>query len=602
MSKLKQLLLFIQRKRKNKFPVPTTQEELDLQLLHKIQSRKFPSLAQVQYLPRLLNAREKRIVGANVGIAFLAVLALGIHLWLQMTTQVAAVGGTYTEGLVGSPRFINPLLAPGNHVDRDLTALVFSGLMRVDVNGSLVPDLAQEFNVSEDQKVYTFTLREGLTWHDDEPLTADDVVYTISSIQDASFKSPLRVSFGGVKVERVDDRTVTFTLQQPFPSFLSALTVGIIPQHVWYSIPPAQASLAEANIKPVGAGPYAFKTMTKDSAGSIRSITVTRNTHYHGEIPHLKDISFKFYPDFETAFEALRNKNVDGLGSAPLEFREELAKNRSVQLKELIIPQYNALFFNPESNAALKDLSVRKALALGIDRDRIIRDALAGSGTRVDTPLIINAPEMHEGRVQYGYNPDEAQKILDTAGWKREGDQQLRTKDKATLTISLTTSDQQENATAAAIIKENWESLGITVDLQIVEKNKIKKERIEPRNYQVLLFAQILVSNQDAYAFWHSSQNRHPGLNLSLLANKDIDAALEQVRNTNDPAAQNELYKKFETKLTNEVVAIFLYNPTYLYPLGKSVRGADALQHIAIPSDRFNGIGHWYVATKRRLR
>jgi peptide/nickel transport system substrate-binding protein len=117
-----------------------------------------------------------------------------------------------------------------------------------------------------------------------------------------------------------------------------------------------------------------------------------------------------------------------------------------------------------------------------------------------------------------------------------------------------------------------------------------------------LLFAQILVSNQDAYAFWHSSQYRNPGNNLSVLGNKDIDSVLEQLRNTNDTQAQIELYKKFETKLTNEVFAIFLYNPTYLYPLGKNVRGADDLKHIATPSDRFNGITHWYVATKRRLK
>jgi peptide/nickel transport system substrate-binding protein len=525
-----------------------------------------------------------------------------IRIWFQITTPIPAIGGTYTEGLVGTPRFINPLLAPGNHVDRDLSSLVFSGLMRVDTDGALVPDLAKEVRISDDKKIYTFTLRDNLIWHDGEPLTADDIVYTISSIKDPAFKSPLRVSFSGVDVKRIDDKTVSFTLPQPFPSFLEALTVGIIPQHLWYSIPPAQASLAEANIRPVGSGPYIFKMVTKDTAGSIRSMTLTRNTKYHGTVPRITELTFKFYPDFETAFDALKNKNVDGLGSAPLDAKSDLEKNRSVQLKNLIIPQYNALFFNPEKNPVLKDAALRKALALGIDRDRIIREALQDSGNVVDTPLILNAPSSHEGRMHYGYDPNAAGKLLDDAGWKVDETTKLRNKDKAELTIALTSSDQQENATTAAIIKENWEALGIKVDLQIIDKTKIKKERIEPREYQVLLFGQILVSNQDAYAFWHSSQYKNPGNNLSVLGNKDIDAALEQLRNTNDPAVQTELYKKFETKLTNEVFAIFLYNPTYLYPLGKNVRGADDLKHIAMPSDRFNGITHWYVATKRRFK
>lgn len=531
-------------------------------MLQRLQSRRLPSLGQLRYLPRLLDTKQKRIVGLNVLIATIAFIALIIRLWFQITVPVPAIGGSYAEGLIGEPRFINPLLAPGNHVDRDLSSLVFSGLMRTDTDGSLVTDLAKDYSVSPDQKTYTFTLRDNLVWHDGETLNADDIVYTITSIQDPAFKSPLRVSFAGVQVNRIDDKTISFTLQQPFPSFLSTMTVGIIPQHLWYSIPPSQASLAEANIRPIGSGPYSFKTLTKDTVGTIRSITLERNTKYYGQVPSISELTFKFYPDFDTALDALKNKNVDGLGSAPLEYKDDLEKIHSVQLKNLVIPQYNALFFNPEKNPVLKDTAIRKALALGIDRDRIVREAIQGSGNVVDTPLILSAATPDDGRAHYAYDPTSANSMLDAAGWKRTATSTVRMKDKAQLNIALTTSDQQENVTAANIIKENWEALGINVDLQVVDKTKIKKDRIEPRDYQVLLFAQILVSNQDMYAFWHSSQDKNPGNNLSVLANKDIDAALEQLRATTDPAAQQALYQKFETKLTNEVFAIFLYNPT----------------------------------------
>ncbi|MBI4090801.1 MAG: peptide ABC transporter substrate-binding protein [Candidatus Komeilibacteria bacterium] len=576
-------------------------EQLDRKLLHRLNRRTIPSFAQLRYILKILTPRETKTLLASVSIVFVALVLLGGRFWLRVTIPVPAVGGSYTEGLIGSPRFINPVLAQGSDADRDLTALVFSGILKNTSDGTLEPDLAESIVVSDDQKVYTVRLREKLTWHDGEPLTIDDVLYTIKTIKDPAVKSPVRASFAGVETDRIDDKTISFTLKEPFPSFRSALTVGIIPEHVWYSIPSAQAQLAEVNLKPIGSGPFRFRSITKDSNGSIRNIALARNDSYYGTLPFIKELLFKFYGDVPTAVEALKNKNVEGLGFVTLEYQTELAALKTISLLELNLAQYNALFFNPERNDALKDKGVRKALTISIDRDRIIREILGDNAVTVDAPIIPGFTETND--IVVPYDVEQAKKLLEESGWKfPAATSTTRFNKDAALAIELTTIDQPQNENALELVKESWESIGVATTIRTIVKEKIKKEVIEPRAYQVLLFGQIINSAQDTYAFWHSSQNRHPGNNLAPFANKDIDASLEQIRNASDPALVPGLYEKFVQKLAEEQFAIFLYSPNYLYPISKKIHGVASTFRITTPADRFATISSWYIATKRRLK
>jgi len=573
-----------------------------MRLLYKSMPRKIPSLRQYRYLSKVLSGKEKKLLMISLAVFLLAAIGLSTRVYLKLTVPVPSFGGSYTEGLVGSPRFINPLLASGNDVDRDISSLVFAGLMRSDATGNLVPDLASQYKLSEDQTEYTFELKDNLIWHDGEPLTIDDVIFTIKTIQDPTFKSPLRVSFSGVRVDKLDRRTIKLTLPESFPSFLSALTVGIIPEHIWYSIPPAQAHLAEINIKPIGAGPFRFKSFTKDNNGIIHNLTLTRNKNYHGNTSYIENLTFKFYPDIESAIESLKNKNVEGVGFLPLEYRTDLESNSQVVLHQLDLPHHRALFFNPDNNDVLKDKNVRRALSYAVDRERIVQEALLGNGRTITAPLLPGTKLTLSPELTYNYDPDKALSILEENNWTLTEEAVVRTKNDVELAVILTTVDQPENIKAASIIKENWEALNIATHIQIISKQKIKNDIIEPRDYQVLLFGQITTSSQDVYAFWHSSQTRHPGNNLSLFANKDIDATLEEFRNNTDPQKHDELYEKFITKLTTETFAIFLYTPTYIYPVSKNIKGVDRLQNVSLPSDRFNTIDQWYIKTDREWK
>ena len=193
------------------------------QVLSAREAKGLPSRSQLRQLPRLLSSRERILAIIGVALVLSAVVLLVVDLVRTNRTVVPAVGGEYTEGLVGSPQLVNPLYAITSDVDMDLARLVYSGLMRYDSQDGLTQDLASWYEVSEDGLEYTFTLREDAMWHDGHPVLADDVIFTFSAIQNSEYRSPLLVSFSGVGLEQVDERTVRFVLNEPFGPFLSLL-------------------------------------------------------------------------------------------------------------------------------------------------------------------------------------------------------------------------------------------------------------------------------------------------------------------------------------------------------------------------------------------
>lgn len=598
-SKINAALSFI----KNKLAWPAKKsldEKLDHKLVADLSVKKMPRWSQFQQIGKVLSPIEKRQIFISLGIFIIAIVSLGFRFYYAHSYELPTRGGSYTEGLIGAPRFINPLLAPNNDADRDLSQLIFSSLLKLNSQGELVPDLATSYSVSEDGKTIIFELRDDVYWHDGELLTADDVVFTIDTILDQEFKSPLRPSFGGISVEALSQNTVKFQLTEAYAPFLSSLTVGIIPRHIWYPIPAAQASLSEHMTKPIGSGPYKFQSLTKDNnSGAIKLYTLTANENYYDRPPYITELSFKFYPDFLSGVEALKNQNIDGLSLLPKENRQT-TQLKKVNIYNLSLPQYTAIFFNPSNNSALSDINVRQALAYGVDRQVIIDQALSGEATIINSPILPGAPGYDAALLSYNLDVQKAVELLDKSGWTiKEGQTHRTNKDNQELSVKLTTVDQPENTAALGLIKNNWEGLGIKTELEIIPKNKIRKDVLETRNYQMLLFGQIVGSTNDPYPFWHSSQNQNPGLNLSLLANKDIDRYLDEARAASDPTVQVEALQKFQTKLQESAFAIFLYNPSYSYPVSKKIKGLDSLTRINVPAERFIDITNWYIKTSR---
>jgi len=571
------------------------QKDLDKKMVASLGNQKWPTWKQLKRLPQTLNQMEKTIVQISLLVLIIAGSYLFYFGYYKNLAILPKNGGDISEGLVGAPLYLNPILAY-NDADEDLSHLIFSGLMKYDDQLQPVVDLADKYEISADQKVYTFYLKHNLKWQDNQNLNADDVVFTVASIQNPDFKSPLNRSFNGVKVERIDDYAVKFTLASPYAAFLDILTVGIIPRHIWSEIPAATAKLAVYNQKPIGSGPFKFKSYVKEKNGLIKSYTLEKNKNYYGQIPYLNNIYFKFYPDYESAVEGLTNKEVQNLSFLPKEYTKKVSK-RDLNLYNLNLTQYTALFFNDKNSALLQDAKIRQALAYAIDKKKIIEDALQNQGQAIDGPILPGFNGYNTAITKYDYNPKKALEILTGSGWII--DKELLKKKGQDLKITLTTVDQTENVKIANLIKDFWASIGVNVELQFIAKDKIESDIIIPRNYQVLLYGEMIGYDPDLFPFWHSSQRQTPGLNLANYSNRKVDQLLEEARQTSDSKIRDAKYQEMQNLLIADLPTIFLFEPTYTYPVNKKIKGI-SIQKIAAPSDRFIDIETWYVKTHKK--
>lgn len=515
------------------------------------------------------------------------------------TELIPQSGGSYREAAVGQPHYLNPILAGASELDQDITRLVYSSLFKFDSNLELKPDLATDYELSEDDTKYTIHLRQDARWHDGESVTASDVLFTLASIQTPEYGSPLKDTFQGVTVEQIDDYTISLKLKNPYAPFLASLTVGIIPEHVWSNTPPKNAALAEQMLKPIGSGPYQFaESKTRRKTGEITELTLTRNDSYYGPYQYIDNIAFNFYSTHDEAVKALTSGQVDGIGFLPLQLRESVVKRSSLQIHRLKMPQYFALFFNPTHNAMLDDSGIRNALALATDRQTIVEEALSGEGEPLHLPIPLDTFAFNEEIGVPTYDPEKAKQNLEEAGWKDIDGDGIREKDDQRLHINITTTDWPEYVHTAELIQQQWQNIGIETQIQHYGAGTIQQTVIRPRDYEVLLFGEILPAIPDPYSFWHSTQTRSPGLNFAMFKNETVDKLLEEARKTLDPKIRSEKYKEFQGIIMDLKPAIILYRPYYLFATTDNVHGVNA-DKAAVTSGRFNNIEQWHVQTKR---
>ncbi|EKD78776.1 MAG: hypothetical protein ACD_41C00268G0001, partial [uncultured bacterium] len=440
------------------------------------------------------------------------------------------------------------------------------------------------------------------TWHDGQPLTASDVLFTIQAIQDPNYQSPLETSLRGVTVEKIDEYTITLTLEEPFAPFLSSLTFGILPEHIWYDaykISPQNITLSEYNTRPVGSGPFMFDTLKKDASGILKSYQLKPYENYYGARPYLEKLTFYFHSDQTSALSSLQQKQVDGLAFVAPEQKTALQKKtRTLNYHRLQLPQYTAIFFNQEHSDVLAEDAVRQALVWGVDRTSIINDALDGEGEPLYTPILPGYLGYNTAVEKYGFDLEKGKQILEEAGWVMPAGELYRKKDDQVLEFGIATVNLPEFLATLKVLQDNWTAMGIKTNVNVYEPADIQEQIVKPRDYEALLFGAIIGSDPDPYAFWHSTQMEHPGLALAVFYQKNIDDLLETARKTSDEEQRRLKYFHFQNILAEEIPAIFLYNPYYTYAMNKNIKGV-ANQYISLPSDRFADILNWHIKTDR---
>lgn len=332
---------------------------------------------------------------------------------LRNTDLVPAAGGTYIEGTVGELLPLNPWFIVRNDVNRDIVSLVFSGLLRYNPLTKKIEDDLATVKISSDAKVYTVRLKDGLFWHDSteaeqHPVTADDVVFTFTTMQDPQFPNPLqRQNFRGVRIDKVDDRTVRFTLERPYSFFPSNLTLGLLPKASFESIPAAKLDqTVDFGFAPVGAGPYRVKSIVHTDLST--EVTLERFPRTLAPEYHLEGIVFRIFSDYSSLLSDL--SHLDGVRLVPRnEDGQPIIGKHFVPL-QYTLPQYVALFFNLD-RPALQDGKLRVGLQQGTDKQAIV-DAIHES-VIVDTPLL----ELDTSDWHYKFDPDAAQGALLASRW-----------------------------------------------------------------------------------------------------------------------------------------------------------------------------------------
>lgn len=394
---------------------------------------KFPSFSQWKQIFTVLKKQEKATLLIFFLLAASSFVFLVLSFYINNTKIAPALGGDHIEGVVGQPRFINPLYGETNDVDRTLIELVFSGLMTYDKSGQLVADLADSYKISEDGKIYDFKLKDKIFWHDGKPLTVDDIIFTIKTIQNSDYKSPLRANWIDVDIEKTSEKSVRFKLKSPYNAFLENCTVKIIPHHIWSSIPPENFLLSPYNLQPIGSGPFQFLELSQTDTGFIKTLYFQSNRRYYNKPAFINNISFEFFEKRDDLIEAALSKEIDGFSLAALNNGEAEAEGEAIQswLKNdtfyaysFYLPRYFAVFFNNQKSSLFSDSNLRKAFTLSVNKEELIQkisDSTKNNINRVDSPVLSDFFNYQNASVIYDFDTDKAKELLDKSGFKDNG-------------------------------------------------------------------------------------------------------------------------------------------------------------------------------------
>jgi peptide/nickel transport system substrate-binding protein len=555
--------------------------------------------AKINFISKLTSKNRVKffIILFLVIISGMASLDYG---WIAISDIGPAHGGTYTEAIVGRPQFINPIWATSNMTDQDLVALVFAPLFKIDDSGKLSPNLAKKYTRSENGKIYTIYLRDNVLWQDKEKFTADDVIFTIQTIQNPEIKSSLEPTWRNIIAEKIDDYTLRLILPNPYAQFINNLTLSPLPKHIWTSIPSQEFFSNQANKKPIGNGPFIFDSFTEDTSGHINSYTLKSNSRYFLGKPFLDKITLKF---FDSESEALNSLKL-GLTDGTISFTSEKPYVSSqTKIHKINIPECFTIFFNSEKNPILQDLAVRKAFEKSIDKQTLLNNYFNGNGIILSSPFMPFMNLNIETPSSTSYDVSAAKQILEKDGWKLSSgtyQKKLNGSTSTQLELTLTTTNWPVLKNIANSLTEQLALAGIKLNTKIIDGASLQQDIISQHNYEMLLVGEILSLNPDPFLFWHSSSIK-TGLNLSSWSNADANKLLEKARSEFDDLARAKLYSQFAQDLEKDKPAIFLFSPQLIYAINKPINNINVTT-INIISERFTNVNNWYINTTRKLK
>lgn len=525
--------------------------------------------------------------------------ASGLQLyWYQQghRTVAAANDGTYAEAVLGPVDTLNPIFARTS-AEESASNLIFSRLLSYDQSGKLNYDLAESVTLSDNQRVYTVTLRDDARWHDGLFVGARDVVFTVNLLKNQSTRASL-TGWSDIRVEAVDDRTVSFTLPAVYAAFPHALNfLPILPEHVLRDIEPGSIRENRFSTNPVGSGPFSLRFIQDFDEGEDRKIIyLARNENYHKGAPKLERFQIHVYENSEAIVRALNTSEVNAATDIPVSLLGDIRSSRYTIEQNAINNGVYALFNTGEG--PLSDRAIRRALQAGTDTEAV-RAAVGQNIPALNVPFM---RDLVSGKLPAGptYNPDRAKELLADAGWElREGVRVNEDGDE--LRISVVTTLNPDFEKVLTVLQQQWRELGVTVTTSVVDPRDPSQNFVQnvlrARDFDVLLYQLSIGGDPDVYAYWHSSQ-AGDGLNLSDYANSDADDALASAREVVAKNLRDAKYVTFARQWLSDAPAIGLYQATSQYVYGGSVQAGAKDRTFIVPSDRYTDVRYWTVGER----
>jgi peptide/nickel transport system substrate-binding protein len=529
----------------------------------------------------------------------------------------------YVEGAIGEAVSVSPLTAV-TQVDRDLVALVFSGLVRNGPDGTLVPDLASRWSVDAEGKVWTVTLRDDARWHDGEPVTSEDVVYTIQTLQNPDYTGPASSSWGEVSVSALDSQTVTFTLGTPLGGFPQALTQPIAPAHLLADVPVGLLPDNPFGEQPVGSGPFELTELTSTGAtlipatplaneGTVDPIaslppndsltTAPPTIRPERPLPYLAGIDMRFYPDGDALAADYRAGKLDAASGLSPELAAALGTGDGSRLLRYPGATLTTVLLNLRpTHPEFASAKVRTALLEAIDRPGLIESAYSMLASTATSPIPPSSP-MFDAAADppVPFDPKAAAKALKAADWTKKDDGWYLPKAKMPLAIEVLSPTQEANAglyAAAERVVADWSVLGLGARHVALPPGEFVTERLNKGDFAAAVVDVTLGLDPDLYPLLASSQTLAGRSNIIGLQDPELDALLVKARAPGTMEERKAAYKALQEQLAKGRYALPLAFPDEVVVARDTLEGP-VVRQVTDPSDRFWDVLTWRLAEGR---
>lgn len=543
---------------------------------------------QENLINRLPHARRVRLLILEWCLLIIVItsLALTQAFWYTQSYSLQSYvdGGTYIEATIGNVNSLNPLFATTTS-EKVLSKLMFATLSTVDYSGHVGLGLAASITPDSTGKVWTVTLKDGLKWSDGEPITLDDVLYTVSLTKDPTINTSFSSNFSGVTVERVGNALV-FALPSAYADFDATLNIPVLPSHILADIAPGQLLEHSFSTNPVTSGAFVFNAMQNASGDDERIVYLAANEYYYKAKPMLSSFAIHTYSSADDIVRAVATNEVTATAELSAVYRDQLP-TELIYEKQTAIASGVFAFLNTTS-PLLNNLAIRQAIQRGIDMDAV--RSVLGDEYPLNYPILNSEIELSAYPALPAYDLAAAKATIAEAGLTGR-------------TIRLATTNSGYFPELSAALKTQLENIGFNVELDISNPGReFFVNIIRERNYDILLYEVELGADPDLFAYYHSSQASATGLNLSNYANALVDDLILGARTTMDEAARIQKYETFLARWVNDVPAIGVYQSSLVYYFNKNVRAFSEDDRLVYATDRFVDVEYWAVnkATKNR--